>query len=70
MTEAMKRFALVLNCMVSPFSTLCLINSSEKLDPKLKLEIFFSENDNRVSVFEQSTENYRFAFTVVKVLQR
>lgn len=55
----MKRFALVLNCMVSPFSTLCLINSSEKLDPKLKLEIFFSENDNRVSVFEQSTENYR-----------
>lgn len=59
MTEAMKRFALVLNCMVSPFSTLCLINSSEKLDPKLKLDFFFfSENDNRVSVFEQSTGNY------------
>jgi len=59
MTEGFKRFSLFLNCVISHFSTLQLINSSEKLDPKLNVDFFFfSQNDSRVSVFIQSTENY------------
>ena len=66
----MKRFALVLNCVVSPFSTLQLINSSEKLDSKLELEIFFQQMTIEFLCLYRAQKIIILAFTVVKVLQR